>query len=77
MKKLTQNLHSPYVKSRLRLQSSTSLLRLSAIPGYAQEVSKYFVQIALTIQVRCLWGKYRTQLTHYSNHHRTLYIKSA
>ncbi|PIL27726.1 hypothetical protein GSI_10879 [Ganoderma sinense ZZ0214-1] len=40
----------PYVKSRLRLQSSTSLLRLSAIPGYAQEVSKYFVQIALTIQ---------------------------
>ncbi|TBU45152.1 armadillo-type protein [Dichomitus squalens] len=39
-----------FMRSRLRLQSATSLLRLSAIPSYAQEVSKYFVQIALTIQ---------------------------
>lgn len=42
-------------KSRLRLQAATSMLHLSAVATYVPEVTKYFVQIALTIQVRSLW----------------------
>lgn len=38
-------------KSRLRLQAATSMLHLSAVSTYVPEVTKYFVQIALTIQV--------------------------
>lgn len=41
-------------KSRLRLQAATSMLHLSAVATYVPEVTKYFVQIALTIQVRSL-----------------------
>ncbi len=41
-------------KSRLRLQAATSMLHLSAVPKYVLEVTKYFVQIALTIQVGLL-----------------------
>ncbi|EIW55568.1 uncharacterized protein TRAVEDRAFT_73422 [Trametes versicolor FP-101664 SS1] len=37
-------------KSRLRLQAATSMLHLSAVSTYVPEVTKYFVQIALTIQ---------------------------
>ncbi|KAI0634818.1 armadillo-type protein [Trametes polyzona] len=41
---------SATVKSRMRLQAATSLLHLSTVRIYAQEVAKYFVAIALTIQ---------------------------
>ncbi|KAI0371302.1 hypothetical protein BV20DRAFT_1120710 [Pilatotrama ljubarskyi] len=41
---------SAQTKSRLRLQAATSLLHLATVQIYAQEVAKYFVSIALTIQ---------------------------
>ena len=34
----------------MRLQAATSLLHLSAIPGFQPEVNQYFVLIALTMQ---------------------------
>ena len=42
---------SPKTKSRLRLQAATSLLHLTTVQKYVQEVAKHFVAIALTIQV--------------------------
>ncbi|KAI0747029.1 armadillo-type protein [Daedaleopsis nitida] len=41
---------NPQTKARLRLQAATSLLHLSTVQSYAQEVNKYFVHIAITIQ---------------------------
>ncbi|KAI0336697.1 hypothetical protein GY45DRAFT_1315302 [Cubamyces sp. BRFM 1775] len=41
---------SPKTKSRLRLQAATSLLHLTTVQKYVQEVATHFVAIALTIQ---------------------------
>ncbi|KAI0698060.1 armadillo-type protein [Cerioporus squamosus] len=41
---------SPWARSRMRLQATTSLLHLSTVNKYALEVSKYFVPIAISIQ---------------------------
>ncbi|TFK86665.1 hypothetical protein K466DRAFT_492369 [Polyporus arcularius HHB13444] len=41
---------SPWARSRLRLQATTSLLHLSTVKKYALEVSKYFVPMALIMQ---------------------------